>query len=161
MLDDITEKVKLIETLKRYYIEFGVLQEDEYVTIEVNILNTDDTISKVEMPVKDIVYFTEKGTITIPGKHILDRLLYLIDYRVNKILEEIVNGVFDDNWTEEYINDKLYELEAHLQIYIRAMIRNELSGSAVNTLLGIKNDNEYYYNFNVLERYIKCKIVKK
>ncbi len=160
MLDDIVEKVKLISILNQYYIEFGVLQEDEYIKLNVNILNTDDTISQVEMSVKDIVYFTENGTVTIPGKHILSKLLYLIDFRIDKMLNEIVDGVFEDSWTENYIEAKLQELEAHLQIYIRAMIRSELAGS-VNTLLGTKNENEYYYNFDVLERFIKCKIVKK
>lgn len=161
MLDDLVNKIKLINTLKKYYIEFGVLQEDEYININVNILNIDDTISKIEMNVKDIVYFTEKGTVILPGKHILTKLLYLVDIRINKILNEIVDGVLTDDWTENYIESKLYELEAHLQIYIRSIIRSELVSSSVNVVLGIKNENTYYYNFDVLERFIKCKIVKK
>ena len=161
MLDDILEKVKLISILNNYYIEFGVLQEDEYINIDVNILNIDDTISKVNMTVKDIVYITEYGTVTLPGKHILTKLLYLIDIRINKILNEIVDGVFDDDWTENYIESKLEELETHLQIYIRSIIRSELVTSSVNAMLGIKDENTYYYNFDVLERFIKCKIVKK
>lgn len=160
MIDDIVEKVKLINILKRYYIEFGVLQEDEYIKLNVNILNTDETISKIEMNVKDIVYFIENGTVVIPGKRILQRLLYLVDFRINSILNEIVDNIFNDDWTENYIDGKLQELETHLQIYIRTLIRAEVSGS-INTLLGIKNENEYYYNFSVLEQFIKCKIVKK
>ena len=161
MLDDILEKVKLISILNNYYIEFGVLQEDEYINIDVNILNIDDTISKVNMTVKDIVYITEYGTVTLPGKHILNKLLYLIDIRINKILNEIVDGVIKNDWTENYIEAKLYELEAHLQIYIRSIIRSELVTSSVNAVLGIKDENTYYYNYDVLEQFIKCKIVKK
>lgn len=161
MLDDILKKVKLISILNNYYIEFGVLQEDEYINIDVNILNIDDTISKVNMTVKDIVYITEYGTVTLPGKHILTKLLYLIDIRINKILNEIVDGVLENDWTENYIEAKLEELETHLQIYIRSIIRSELVTSSVNATLGIKDENIYYYNYDVLERFIKCKIVKK
>lgn len=161
MLEDIVDKFNIITKLNKYYIEFGVLQEDEYITIDVDILNIDDSISKVQMTVKDIVYFTENGTITLPGKHILTKVLYLIDIRINKILNEIVDGVFNEDWTESYIDAKMDELEAHLQIYIQSIIRNELVSSPTSTLLGIKNENAYYYNYDVLEKYIKCKIYKK
>lgn len=160
MLDDLVKQIEIIDELKNYYIEFGILQEDEYIPIEVNILNTDETISKVEMTVKDIMIFTELGTVMIPGKHILEKVLHLIDYHINNILNEIVSGVFEDDWSKDYLETKLYELEANLQIYIKSIMRSELA-SSMNTVLGTKDDNLYYYNFYKLEQYIKCKLVKK
>ena len=69
-------KLKFI--LKTHQFKIGVFEEDEFKIVEVDILNTDNTITKHKMTVKDVMYFTEYGTMTIPGKHILRKTKLLL-----------------------------------------------------------------------------------
>jgi len=159
MIEDIVNKVDIVKLLNNYYIVFGILEEDKYREIKIDILNPDESISQALMSVGDVMYLTETGTITLPGKHILQRLLYEIDYKVNQIINEIIDNIFNNNWSEMQIDSKMEELELHLQEYIKSRIRGEINGN-ISTLLGIKNDKEYLYNYQELERYIKCKVLK-
>ena len=113
------------------------------------------------MTVGDVMYLTEAGTVLLPGKHILDRLIFEIDHRINIIINEIIDGVFNDNWNDNEIDSKMRELETHLREYIKNKIRSEMNFNGMNALLGIKDDKEYLYNYQQLEQYIKCKVIKK
>ena len=48
-----------LNILNNYTIEFGILTEDQFKKVQVNILNTDDSITKIDMDIKDISSFME------------------------------------------------------------------------------------------------------
>lgn len=161
MINEIINKIDIVKKLENYYILFGILDEDKYQEINIDILNPDDTVSNAILPVKDVMYLTEAGTVTLPGKHILERLVFEIDYQINKIINEIIDNVFNDNWNDNEIDSKMQQLERHLQDFIRSRIRGEISTSGISALLGIKDDKEYLYHIDQLMQYIKCKVKKK
>lgn len=161
MINELIDQINQLNILNQYYIIFGILDEDKYREIEINILNPDDTVSSAVMEICDVMYLTENGTAILPGKHILERIVFEIEYRINYIINEIIDGVFNNNWQENEIDSKMKELEVHLQHYIRNQFRGEIETNGINALLGIKDDKKYIYNFNILEQYIKCKVIKK
>lgn len=161
MLKDLITDLETLGELEKYYIIFGVLEEDKYHDIKINILNPDETISKATMTVGDVMYLTEYGTVVLPGKHILDRTLYYVNYKLDNMLNEILDGVFKNHWDKGELDSKMQEFSIQLQEFVRAKIESEVENRGMDALLGIKDSKEYLYNLNKLKQYIHCKIFKK
>ena len=160
--DEITKQLSIMNILNSYCIEFGVLTEDEYKTVEVNILNTDESITKLPMFVGDVMYLTEHGTLTIPARPILELSLKWVENELDKIIDEIFTNVLNYNWTLVDINTRMQRFATEIQIYIQSQAERIIqSNSTLSSLLNIKDENKYLYDLNKLKYYIKCRIFKK
>lgn len=156
------KEMSLVEMLNSYYFELGILQEDKYIKININILNTDDTISKYEMPLNDVMYLTENGTMTIPGKHTFENALrtynYILEDKISNLVDDILNNKIA---TKSEVEIRLNELALNIQDYLRNYMSSYVTNAnKVNDLLDIKDSNKYLYNLNSLSKYIKCKVQK-
>lgn len=153
-------KIRFI--LKTHQFKIGVFEEDELQIVEVNILNTDNTTTKYKMTVKDVMYFTENGTMTIPGKHILRKINlqlkpFIIDCENEIIKNYTLRRINDKNLIDE-INKQRFKIQSRAQEYFSLYIADH---NNINSILNMKDGNKYLYDLNKLKQFIKCKWIKK
>ena len=153
-------KLKFI--LKTHQFKIGVFEEDEFKIVEVDILNTDNTITKHKMTVKDVMYFTEYGTMTIPGKHILRKTKLLLKPFIKNCEIEIIRNyamgkVNDKNLIDE-INIQRLKIQSKAQEYFSLYINDH---NEISSILNIADTNKYLYDLNKLKQFIKCKWIKQ
>lgn len=162
IFDDLENKLKIFNSLNNYYFEIGILDEDRYRTVEVNVLNTDDSITKIEMQLEEVLYLTEHGTMTIPPRPILQNTFGYISNKLKAAIDEIFIGVFSKNWTEREIEVRLRDLERQIEAYIQNQASAMVSSNAtLANIINVKDENKYLYDLNKLKSYIKCRIIKK
>lgn len=163
MTDELIDvfNISALKLINRYIIEFGIFQEDGTKIVEVNILNTDDTKTKIEMQIADIIYFTEKGTITIPGKYILEKALNYSNFQLNIFLDNLLNRIIYENIDETSIDNEFNKFAIEFENYVKNLFLSTIQQTNVlGALIDQKDENKYLYDLNKLSKYIKCKIVK-
>lgn len=151
-----------LQLLEKFEIKFGIFQEDGSKVVEVNVLNTDDTISTTEMTIADIIYFTEKGTLVLPGRYILEKCLNYINNELDIILDEIITLIVKNDINETDIFNRLQVFVINFQNYVKSLFISTIHNiNNLGTLLNQKDENKYLYDLNKLQKYIKCKLIKK
>lgn len=155
--------LELLDSLSRYYFQFGILTTEGQKTVEVSILNTDDTITKMPMKIADVMYFTEHGTITIPGQYILDKSLLYINRILTDELSKLTDRILEGNSNESEIENTFRRIARNVEDYIKNYMKTTISknnrlGSIINTDV---DSNKYIYDLNDLSKYIKCILLKK
>ena len=162
VFNELKEQLSIINILNDYYIEFGILTEDQYKIVEVNILNTDESITKMPMFVGDVMYLTEYGTLTIPARPILELSLKWVNDELDTIIDEIFTGVLKYNWSSVDIDTRMQRFATEVQIYIQSQMERIIqSNSTLASLLNVEDENKYLYDLNKLKYYIKCRVFKK
>ena len=68
-------EIDLLHYLDKLTIEFGILDSEGNLILNVDLMDADNNITTYPMKVRDIMYFTEYGTISIPGRFILEKSL--------------------------------------------------------------------------------------
>ena len=148
----------LLKFLSKCSIEFGILNGEGEKLIDVDILNTDDTITTTKLKVADIMYFTEYGTVTIPGKHLLEKSLLYIRQLLNRELEILIPSILDGKETETSIRRRFYNICLRIQDYVRNYMATYISNN--NRLGNIinegKDENKYIFDLSKLSKYIRC-----
>lgn len=149
----------LLKFLSSCSIEYGILDGDGEQKVNVNILNTDNTVTETKMKVKDVMFFTEYGTITIPGRFILEKLAPEVDQIINHDLDQILDDILYKEENRNSIRNKIDRLCLKIQDRIRQRLETYIKET--NTLGSIihpgKDDNKYIYNLLDLRKYIKCR----
>lgn len=160
LFKDLENQFEILEILNEVVLEFGVLDNGKYITVAV--LYGDGTDADYEIPVDEIVYLAEYGTVSFPGTHILQQLFYEIEQRFNATLDEIADNIFNRSWGVSEIDHALNEFE----LFINNYINGRLSGYIKEmTYLADKTKQPGLIDFPVdissLKKYISCKIYRK
>lgn len=150
--------IELLDFLNSCVIELGILDGQGELAVDVNILNTDNSVTIKKMKIKDVVYFTEYGTLTIPGKFILKRSLYFINQILDNELPIIVDRILEDKITKQEISYNINVICLKITEYVRAQLINY---AVDNNKLGVifnkgQDENHYLYPIKDLAKYIKC-----
>ena len=114
------------------------------------------------MQIKDVMYFTENGTITLPAQHIFEKVSIGIDQLINNTLSDLINRALENNISEVEIDAAFKNLEFRITNYLQTEYQNKISNiNKLNTIL-YKNTNnqQFLYNPNELKNYLTCKIIK-
>lgn len=151
-------EIELLDFLSKCSIEFGILDGEGNISVQVNILNTDNTITQQEMKVRDIMYFTEYGTITIPGKFILEKSLLpinnILDQEISLLIDEIFKGDKSEDYIITYMNRVCIKIQDYVRNYMLTYIqRNNVLGQIIHS---DTDENRYLYNLIDLSKYIRC-----
>lgn len=158
--DEFINELETLKALDNFEIELGVLKENQYVTVAV--LHSDGNNTEYLVPVEDVVYLAEYGSVTFPGTHLLQQLIYNIEQQLNLRVEKIIENVFNRNWTEDDIFREMRELEIYLNTYIYGYLSGQIKEM---TFLADKANQAELIDFPVdlslLKKYIRCKIYKK
>lgn len=161
MNEDVFFDVDRLNILNKYSIEFGIFQEDGQKVVEVDVLNTDETTTKVEMTIGEIMYFTEYGTIMIPGKYILEKSLNYINTYIDVVLDDITTKILVDNISDNEIENIFKEFILKFENYVKSLFISYIkSNNIINNILGNNQQQKYVYDLRKLSKYIKCKLVK-
>lgn len=154
-------EIDLLNFLSKCSFEFGILDSVGEQVVDVNVRNTDDTITTTKMKIRDVMYFTEYGTVTIPGKFILEKSLLYINRLLDKELDKMIDEIFEKEITEEYLLTQMERIALNIQDYIRNYIGSySTNNNRLGQILNIDEDeNRYLYNLIDLKKYITC-IVK-
>lgn len=149
----------LLEYLNKCSIEFGIFDGNGQKIIDATVYNTDDTKETKPMKVRDIMYLTEYGTITIPGKRVLEKSLLYIKRLLKEEISKLIVEIFEKNINESYIIS-VYEriclqVRDYIKNYMIALVgkTNRLSG-----ILGTDDQNRYVLDMFELSKYIECKL---
>lgn len=156
------DTITVLDSLNHYSFEFGISSENGQKKVEVNILNTDNSITSTFMSIADIMYFTEYGTMTIPGKFVLEKMLFKINNYIHHELELIINDIFDNDLNENDLYSKLVFLSNNIEIQCKQMMKNFLlESNTLGNLIKQDDENQYLYKLDKLSNYITCKLIKK
>jgi hypothetical protein len=153
----------LLESLSNYYIEFGIFTSEGMQTVNIPV-SSEDTDTIMQMKIGDIMYFTEYGTLSLPGTFVLEKSLYQINYLLNESLSDLVDRILEEKIQNEseidsYFQELCLKIQTLVQNYIRSIIQNN---NKLDNLLNVDNtDNKYIYDLDKLSDYIKCKYFKK
>ena len=159
---NLQNQVKIFQTLENYSLEFGIFAEDTNTIVQVNILNSDQTVSKLPMTLGDVMYFTENGTLTIPARPVLENLLTWINNKLESIIDEIYDGVFYYDWKEPQVESRLYAFINEGNDFLKTEIENMIeNNNYLSTIIGIKDNQKYLYDPKKLSNFIKLKLIKK
>lgn len=160
LFPEISAQLDLVRSLGKYEIELGILQNNQFLTVAVK--HTDGGKTEYRVPVEDIAYIIEYGTIQMPGTHILQYLDYWLDIQLTQRLNKILDGIFGREWTEDDIQIEMsnFEIAANnfIHSYISAQIK-EMTFLADKT--GQKGLPDFPVDVSVLKNYIRCRISKK
>lgn len=162
LLETLTTQIAQLKALEKYVIEFGIMTDVGTQILEVNIFNTDDTISKMDMFVGDILWLTEYGTMTIPARPVLEKIKLWILRKIPYILDDIVDGIMYENWSNMDIQHKFIEFEFQINSEIKNIFDGVLkSNNTLADLLDVDDENRYLVSFDILKNYISCRIYQK
>lgn len=162
LLETLTTQIAQLKALEKYVIEFGIMTDVGTQILEVNIFNTDDTISKMDMFVGDILWLTEYGTMTIPARPVLEKIKLWILRKIPYILDDIVDGIMYENWSNMDIQHKFIEFEFQINSEIKNIFDAVLkSNNTLADLLDVDDENRYLVSFDILKNYISCRIYQK
>lgn len=157
---DLNDKEEKLMFLNGLIIEFGIFEEDGTKKEEITIFNLDDTVSKKEISLNDIMYLTEKGTITLPSRPILERLKSKIEYEFKyNVYDNILNGIFNLNWKRvDIINAINLFVNKINDVLIPTTIEEIVSSnSIISGILEEEETQKYTFNLKKLKKIIKCK----
>ena len=150
--------IDLLDYLSRWRLEFGILDSDREITVEVNILNTDNKINIRKMKLKDVMFFTEYGTITIPGKFILEKSLVLVNKLIDIRIGKLIDDIFEEDKNETYIQNQMNRLALNIQDLVRNTMISYIKHT--NRLGEIihkgEDENKYLYDLIKLKNYVRC-----
>lgn len=156
------DELTILESLKDYRIELGVLEEDGRKTIKIDIVNLDGTKSDVEMSVGDIMYFTEHGTLKFPARNVLENCFVVVNNMIDLELNSIIEDILENGLQESDIDNRFRNLCFRIEQYARTFFISETSKiNNLSEMLGQDDQNEYLYSLNSLSNYITCKFFKK
>lgn len=158
-LKSFDEKISLIESLGDYRFEIYV--HDKKGKVVATIRTSADSQTEIEMSVEDIVYLTEYGTITIPGKHLFDHIIYWCSTEINYTLDHIIDNILERNWGEGEIWTEMLAFEAKANGYIQSYLSSYFEKTNLLAgYLGQDVTNGALTDMDVLKNHIRCKVYR-
>ena len=156
-------ELEVLNLLNKYELQLGIFDSEGSKKININIIDIDNIEKEIKMSVKDIMFFTEYGTIKLPGYRILEKSLFYINNiftnDISKLTDKILENLVSEQTLEKELKDIEVKLENLIKNYINSLLNDYLK---INKILNVK-EPKYTYIFDIkeLNKYIKCKIIKK
>lgn len=163
-MEELIKKLENLDRITNYFnlvrITFGIFDDVGNQVEEITVLNLDGTTSKAKMKLSEIMYLTEKGTITIPPKPVMRRIMEQINYWLPRVTAEIYEKIRTENWDIPEIRDRLVLFNRQINdLYIPNAIASVLSSdNVVSGILNEKEDQNYTFDLKKLKNFIKSRI---
>lgn len=153
-------ELALLDSLSKYELKLGIFTAEGIQTVPVSVEADDGTVSAIRMKIADVMYFTEYGTISIPGRRVLDRCLPRASLLLEDCLSKIVDEIFSGKATERSIEASLKACALKIESESRAIfsaLAKEIN--VLGSLLENSDDsNKYIFNPGELSKYIRCSV---
>lgn len=155
----LSNNIELLDYLSNCSIEFGILDDFNQTLVNVNIKNTDNTITSTKMKLGDVMYYTEYGTLTIPGKFILEKITPEVENILEKGISEIIDVIIEEDQNVNFIKDSLnkicLKIEDKVKNYI--VLYSKQHDTLGRIIYKDSAQNNYLYDLEALSKYIKCR----
>lgn len=153
-------ELELLDYLSKCSIEYGILDSNGERLVKATIYNTDNTTTVTKLKIKDIMYYTEYGTLTIPGKRIFQKTSLYIKRLMKEEYKKLVTDIFTKNISKTYITNQLNQLCLKVKNYIRNyMITFIAKANRLGSIIHEDEDeNKYIYDMIDLSKYIECRL---
>ena len=160
MFKRLEETEKIVNYFKLVRIEFGIFDEEGSQLETITVLNLDGTKSTAKMKLSEIMYLTEKGTITIPPKPVMRRIMEQVQYWMPRVVAEIFDKIKSENWGIPEIRDRLVLFNKQINdLYIPNAIASILSSdNVISGILEAEHDQNYTFDLKKLKKFIKSRI---
>ena len=156
---NLPNQLSLVKLLSKYVISIDILHKGTYLMATTI---TDSGTADVKLPIEDIVYFTEYGTATFPGKFILEHIVNWASDQYDTTIDEILTGIFERNWNERDIEIAFHTFENKINSYITGyLLRYKKDVTFLASTFGQEDNASYLMDISLLQKYIRCKIFKK
>lgn len=156
---EFSDNLNLAQFLSTYQIEIGVFYNE---SVQVHYLDLDGIDRDRDIPISDLVYFSEYGTILFPGKFILEHILNYISEKLNSLFDQILDGIFNNDWSQSMIDENMRNFETEINLYIQFYLNSYTeSVTFLSSTLQIPSNTYYIMDIAFLKKYIKCRIIKK
>lgn len=153
---DLDRQLRLVDSLSNYSFSIETYNENDTVVISSGKL----TESNIELQAEDVVYLTEYGSIKFPGIHFMQHFLLQCENRMNLLFDEILYGIFERDYTEVMIEQKLKNFEIEMNFYIRSYLENFSGKNTLAKALNLENDTQFLIDPKFLVNHIRLKIYK-
>lgn len=163
-MEELFKELERIEKVTNYLnavkFEFGIFDEDDNLEETISVYNLDGTVSTAKMKLSEIMYLTEKGTITIPAKPILRRVFQKINYELPEFLTDIFNKIREEKWGTTQLRDRLQWFNTRINEFFIPTAITEIiaSDNVISGLLGEEEEQKYTYDLRKLKKFIKSKV---
>ena len=151
-------EIDLLNFLSKVVIEFGILDSEGQLIVNVDLTDSENNLTSIPMTVRDIMYFTEYGTISIPGRFILEKSLVninkLLDRELNKLTNDILEGDKTESYVRNYVNEICLKIQNLVRNYMISFVKN--NNRLGEIIHSDKDENKYIYSLNELSKYIRC-----
>lgn len=150
------KEIKILENLKNYYIEIGVVSDKT---------GRDDKIS-VGITNAELMQIHENGSPSrnIPARPILDITIKWAEKKLMpKTLDNIIEGVIYKGWSNSDIEKELEKMCIRMQNYAQETIYDNTGILAPNSpkVAARKKGNHPLFDTGQLARSITCRLVNK
>ncbi len=155
-LNELEEKVKLLDSLSSYQIEVGIVAGE----------SKERQFASIGLTNAEIMFIHENGS---PARHIPERpvLQMTLTEAANSMLptfvDKVQNGVMNENWNQQKLELELGRFCMRLQNYARDIIYSNDGRLAPNapSVVKRKKGNHPLFDTGQLARSIICRYVKK
>ena len=162
MMSYFENKMKLLKEIDKVYFRFGIFEEDG--TREVNYIIYDLDGNKVgneRTTLRDVMYYTEKGTISIPPYRVLERISGLMKETISPYIKEIIDKLMEDGGSIEDIRKGFEKYTDYVNMHIIPSVIDEII-TEQNRMTNLLNDSKNasvkaVYDLKSLKSFIKCK----
>lgn len=149
MFEEITKLLDKLNALSNYYIEIGLLNEDKFKTIAATFINLDNTQTTITLPISDALYLNETGSLIMPARPIVNKLLFKINTILNSNLSEIIQNAKED------LAIQMKNLEFQINTLIPRLIDGIISEYKPITNVSFPTS---MIDLAKIKNFIKCKI---
>lgn len=152
---DFEKQLELANSLNEYRISIETYNEDEVIEIVSSELSGEN----LKLTAEEVIYLTEYGTIVFPGRHFFDHFLLYCEQRLDLVFDEILNGIFELDYSTVQIERILMNFETEMNAYINSYLVSFADKNYLAKLIGSKED-QFLVSPSILTNHIRCKIYK-
>ena len=139
-------ELEVLNLLNKYELQLGIFDSEGSKKININIIDIDNIEKEIKMSVKDIMFFTEYGTIKLPGYRILEKSLFYINNiftnDISKLTDKILENLVSEQTLEKELKDIEVKLENLIKNYINSLLNDYLR---INKILNRLYSSSFFF----------------
>lgn len=122
----LSETIELFDFIARTEFELGVLDKDSRKAVKSFLLSPE---GGSEISAEDAMLFVEYGTLDIPGKFLLEQILFqagrILDRELAQLADEILRGKKDRRYVENFLRATALKIRDFARDFISQQAQKE------------------------------------
>ena len=165
LLHKLEMQTEAFDKLKNVKMEFGLFEEDSSKKVSYRTFDLEgNNIGKDTATLYEIMYLTDKGTISLPSYKILDKLGLLIMNRMDDFINKVLDRILKEEKINKVIEEELKAFESYCNLFVvgQAVDLTIQDYNRIDSSINGENTElKTIYDLNDLKKCIKCKFFLK